>query len=69
MLQFKRPFSDEEFGFYLAGLFSSDGIFSEKQLEITFHSSDISLAYYIKKKIGFGYINKVKNNERSETKL
>lgn len=60
MLEFKKSLTDEEFGFYLAGLFSSDGSFSKKEFRISFHISDISLAYYLKNKLGFGYITKVK---------
>src|SRR5699024_10126183 len=38
-----------------------DGHFSSKQqLVIVFHSLDASLAYYIKKRLGFGSIKKVK---------
>lgn len=57
-----RPLSDNQFGHYLAGLIDGDGHFSSKQqLVIVFSSSDISLAYYLKLRIGYGQIRKVKN--------
>jgi len=57
-----KPLNDNQFGYYLAGLIDGDGHFSSKQqLVFVFHSSDVSLAYYIKKQIGFGNVKKVKN--------
>jgi LAGLIDADG endonuclease len=57
-----KPVNDIEFGHYLAGLIDGDGHFSSKQeLVIVFNSLDASLAYYIKKQIGFGSIKKVKD--------
>ena len=57
-----KPLSDNQFGHYLAGLIDGDGHFSSKQqLVIVFSSSDISLAYYLKLRIGYGQIRKVKN--------
>ena len=57
-----RPLSDNQFGFYLAGLIDGDGHFSSKQqLIIVFSSSDISLAYYIKERLGYGNIRRVKD--------
>lgn len=57
-----RPLNDNQFGHYLAGLIDGDGHFSSKQqLVIVFSSSDISLAYYLKIRIGYGQIRKVKN--------
>lgn len=57
-----KPLNDEQFGHYLAGLIDGNGHFSSKQqLVIVFSSSDIQLAYYIKKVIGFGQVKKVKN--------
>jgi hypothetical protein len=51
-----RPLDDEEFGYYLAGLIEGDGYIGKCSVEISFHLSDKSLAYYIKKRIGFGNI-------------
>lgn len=58
----KKPFTDEEFGYYLAGLIEGDGHFSVNHyIEICFHINDAPLAYYIKKKIGFGTVKKIKS--------
>ena len=44
-----KPVTEDQFGHYLAGLIDGDGHFSSKQqLVIVFHSSDVSLAYFIK---------------------
>ncbi|CAK9442403.1 unnamed protein product, partial (mitochondrion) [Lodderomyces beijingensis] len=57
-----RPLNDEQFGHYLAGLIDGDGHFSsQQQLIIVFTHLDASLAYYIKSKIGYGNIRKVKD--------
>jgi Cytochrome C and Quinol oxidase polypeptide I/LAGLIDADG endonuclease len=57
-----KPLTNEQFGHYLAGLIDGDGHFSTKQqLVIVFHSLDVSLAYYIKKRLGFGNVRKIKN--------
>lgn len=56
----KRPLTDEQFGYYLAGLIEGDGYFGDKSLEIIFHGKDYSLANRIKKKIGYGNIYKIK---------
>ena len=56
-----KPVNDSEFGHYLAGLIDGVGHFSSKQhLVIVFNSLDASLAYYIKKQIGFGSVQRVK---------
>jgi len=57
-----KPLNDIQFGHYLAGLIDGDGHFSSKQqLVIVFNIADIQLGYYIKKRLGFGTIQKVKN--------
>lgn len=57
-----KPIKDDQFGHYLAGLIDGDGHFSGKQeLVIVFHSLDASLAYYVKKRLGFGIVRKVKD--------
>ena len=57
-----KPSNDEQFGHYLAGLIDGDGHFSSKlQLVIVFNSLDVSLAYFLKEKIEFGQIKKVKD--------
>lgn len=55
-----RPLNNEQFGHYLAGLIDGNGNFNEDQeLIITFKKVDISLAYYVKKRIGYGSVKKV----------
>ena len=57
-----KPLNNQELGHYLAGLIDGDGHFSKiKQLIIAFSSSDASLAYYIREKLGYGTVKKVKN--------
>ena len=59
-----QPENDSDFGHYLAGLIDGDGHFSKAlQLVIAFNELDASLAYLIKKKIGYGNIYKVKNKK------
>ena len=57
-----KPVNDDQFGHYLAGLIDGDGHFScKQQLVIAFHSLDASLAYYIKERLGYGSVKKVKD--------
>lgn len=57
-----KPLNDNQFGHYLAGLIDGDGHFSKQlQLVIVFYKLDVSLAYYIKKKLGYGNVKKVKD--------
>jgi len=57
-----KPANDIEFGYYLAGIIDGIGHFSSKQqLVIVFNSLDVSLAYFIKNRLGYGSIRKVKN--------
>lgn len=59
-----KPESDTAFGHYLAGLIEGDGHFSNTpQLVLVFNELDASLAYYIKGRIGFGNVYKVKNKK------
>jgi hypothetical protein len=55
--------NDEEFGYFLAGLIEGDGWFGNKEIHIIFSEGDISLAYLIKKRIGFGNIYKIKDKK------
>lgn len=55
-----KPKTDIEFGYYLAGLIEGDGWFGDQRLEIAFAEEDIFLAYFIKKKIGYGSVLKLK---------
>jgi hypothetical protein len=57
-----KPRNDNEFGHYLAGLIDSIGHFSSKhELVIQFSLSDISLAYYIKKRLGYGKVKQIRD--------
>jgi len=59
-----KPINNNEFGHYLAGLIDGDGHFSNQlQLIIAFNEKDASLAYYIKGRIGYGNVYKVKNKK------
>ena len=59
-----KPNNDKNFGYYLAGLIDGDGYFSSTpQLVIVFNELEASLAYYIKSRIGYGNIYKVKNKK------
>lgn len=55
-----NQYNNEEFGYFLAGLIEGDGWFGKKQLDIIFNETDTSLAYYIKKRVGYGNVYKVK---------
>ena len=58
----QRPINNTQLGHYLAGLIDGDGHFSSKQqLVIVFNYFDSSLAYYLKKEIGYGTVRKVKD--------
>jgi hypothetical protein len=56
-----KPQTQEEFGSFLAGLIDSDGHISKLHINISFNFKDISVAYYVKKSIGFGSVKKIKN--------
>ena len=59
-----KPTTDTEFGYYLAGLIDGDGHFSNTpQLVIVFNNLDASLAYFIKQRLGYGNVYKVKNKK------
>ena len=58
----KTFLTDNEFGYFLAGLIEGDGWFGYKQLYIIFAEEDTSLAYYIKKRIGYGNVYKIKES-------
>ena len=59
-----KPLNDIAWGHYLAGLIDGDGHFSKTpQLVIAFNQLDSSLAYYIKSRIGYGNVYKIKNKK------
>ena len=59
----KSNLTDTEFGYFLAGLIEGDGWFGKKQLFILFAGNNISLAYYIKKRVGHGNVYKIRNKK------
>lgn len=59
----KEHLTDNEFGYFLAGLIEGDGWFGYKQLYIIFAEDDTSLAYYIKKRVGHGNVYKIKDKK------
>lgn len=65
--QHSRPLTDKEFGYYLAGLIEGDGSIviskGKAYLFICFHQKDVSTAYYIKTRLGFGSMVKQKNKK------
>jgi hypothetical protein len=57
-----KPINNEQLGHYLAGLIDGDGHFSKaQQLVIVFSSPDAFLAYFLKEKLGYGNVKKVKD--------
>ena len=56
-----KPLNDDQFGYYLAGLIDGDGTFAKYAAHIVFYSLDVSLAYYIKERIGYGSVIKIKS--------
>lgn len=59
----KSNLTNTEFGYFLAGLIEGDGWFGKKQLFIIFADNDVSLAYYIKKRVGYGNVYKIKDKK------
>jgi hypothetical protein len=55
--------TDLDFGYFLAGLIEGDGWFGFNQLHLIFSERDISLAYLIKKRIGYGNVYKIKDKK------
>jgi hypothetical protein len=53
LIKHRKPETEEEFGYYLAGLTEGDGYIGGRRIEIAFHIDDISSAFYIKKRIGY----------------
>ena len=63
-LKAQKPQSIEEFSYFLAGLIDADGhIEKEGNVCLFFHKRDLSVAYYIKKVIGYRSIVKQKNSK------
>ena len=57
-----KPLHDQQLGHYLAGLIDGDGHFSKiQQLVIVFSFPVAFLSYYLKEKLGYGNVKKVKH--------
>lgn len=61
LFKHEKPKTDQNFGYYLAGLIEGDGYFGNHKFEIAFNKKDAFLAYYIKKQIGYGSVLNLKN--------
>jgi hypothetical protein len=60
----RKPQTKEQFGYFLAGLIDSNGhIDARGYISIMFYQNDVSLAYYIKKQVGYGSVKKIKNTK------
>ena len=59
----KSKLTDLEFGYFLSGIIEGDGWFGVNQLHIIFNQRDVSLAYLMKKRIGYGNIYKIKDKK------
>lgn len=57
----RKPETDEEFGYYLAGLIEGDGYFDDHRFQIAFYKENAFLAYYVKKRIGYGSVLNLQN--------
>lgn len=58
----QKPCTKEQLGYFLAGLIDADGhIDTYGYVRIAFHERDVSVAYYIKKILGYGSVQQVKN--------
>lgn len=58
-----KPLNDKELGYYLAGLIDGVGEINSSKLIIYLNKNDNSLAYWLKKRIGYGKIKKSLNNK------
>ena len=56
-----KPIDSEQLGYFLAGLIDADGHINKKEIVITFHANDLSVAHYLKHVIGHGSIRKLSN--------
>lgn len=60
----QKPQTTEQFGYFLAGLIDADGHINKKAyVTITFAQKHVSVAYYIKRCIGYGSVKKIKHKK------
>jgi hypothetical protein len=52
----KKAETSEQLGYYLAGLIEANGHIGSGEINIAFNKIDVSLAYFIKKKLGYGSV-------------
>lgn len=64
IFNYRTNLTNEEFGYFLAGLIEGHGLFVKKELHIVFTDNDVSLAYFIKKRIGYGCVYKIKDKKK-----
>lgn len=62
LLKYRDTISDEQFGFYLAGLLEGDGCAAQPFIKYAFHIYDTNLAVYIRDRLGEGHIYKKDGN-------
>lgn len=57
----QKPFTKEQFAHFLAGIIDAHGhIDTLGYIQIVLNKKDVSVAYYIKQRIGYGSVNKIK---------
>ena len=54
----RKPINDKELGYYLAGLIDGIGEINSSDITIYLNKNDHSLAYWLKKEIGYGKVKK-----------
>ena len=59
----KKPEKETEIGDYIAGILDNNGKIRKNGIKIILNSKEASLVYYIKKKIGYGRVIKVKSKK------
>lgn len=59
----KSNLTDVEFGYFLTGLIEGKGNFAKNELYVDLSPKDTSLVYWIKKRIGFGTVVKIKDKK------
>lgn len=64
----KTQLNKDEFGFFLAGLIEGNGLILKNQVIINLDIQDISLAYLLKKQIGYGTVKLTKKNDVNNSK-
>nr|YP_009364337.1 LAGLIDADG endonuclease [Ophiocordyceps sinensis]ARF03401.1 LAGLIDADG endonuclease [Ophiocordyceps sinensis] len=66
--KYRTNLTDKELGYFLAGLIEGKGWFGVKEFQIVFQQSEIQLAHYIRKQIGYGRIDKIDASHKKGVK-